>query len=92
MTDGTKVEGVASDLSVTGMSAFVPKPIGIGTPVTVRVRLPGTSDTAEIEATVRWTKGNNAIGLQFGMLRAAETHAITQILAQARKAEADAQG
>lgn len=51
-----------------------------GEKITLVIEFPGQSGTSEVEATVRWTKPGG-MGVQFGMMGARETHALTKLLA-----------
>jgi type IV pilus assembly protein PilZ len=84
--EGNVTEGVASDLSVTGMFVFTPKSLAVGTSLEIQLKLPGLPQSSVIPAHVRWVK-DGGVGLQFGLLGAAETHGIVQIIAQAKKAQ-----
>jgi type IV pilus assembly protein PilZ len=52
--------------------------VPFGTDVTIRVRLPGNKDELTLPGVVRWVR-NDGMGIQFGLLGAKETHAITEI-------------
>ena len=74
--------GTAADVSVGGI--FVEAVDGamsipFGTNVTVHVRVSG--ELLELPGVVRWTR-NGGIGVQFGLLGARETHAITEAIAR----------
>jgi type IV pilus assembly protein PilZ len=73
------ISGNAKDVSLGGM--FIEAPgvsPAFGTPITVVCRLPGLDREARLPAVVRWTKGGG-FGVQFGLLGARETHAITKL-------------
>jgi len=78
--------GEARDVSVGGIFVETASPFPFGTEVVVHVRLPGYKDELAMPAVVRWT-GEDGMGLQFQLLGARETHAITEIV---RKANAGA--
>jgi type IV pilus assembly protein PilZ len=71
--------GKARDVSVGGLFVETPAPFAFGTEVVVLLRLPGHKDELAMPATVRWT-GQDGMGLQFGLLGARETYAITEIV------------
>ena len=85
--EGEKIDGVASDIGLTGMFVCIPCALDIGAPVDVRVRLPGMDAKAQIPATVRWCK-SDGVGLQFGVMGARETHGVVEIIEQVRGAQA----
>ena len=71
--------GQAKDVSVGGMFVETTSPFPFGTDVIVHARLPGYKDELRMPAVVRWTR-SDGMGLQFGLLGARETHAITEIV------------
>lgn len=71
--------GEAKDVSVGGMFVETMTPFPFNTEVIVHVRLPGYKDELAMPATVRWTR-DDGMGLQFGLLGARETHALTEIV------------
>jgi type IV pilus assembly protein PilZ len=73
------IAGNAKDVSLGGMfiEASGPSP-AFGTPVTIVCELPGLGREARLPAVVRWTKAGG-FGVQFGLLGARETHAITKL-------------
>jgi hypothetical protein len=76
---GTQVAGVCRDLSVGGMHIQTQSPAPFGAKVTVYAELPGTRSTSAFPGVVRWAK-QGEMGVQFEMLGARDTHAITQVL------------
>ncbi len=77
--DGPAVSGSASDISLGGM--FVESEVAppFGTNVTIVTRLPGLEGEARLPGIVRWNKPSG-FGVQFGLLGARETHAITDLM------------
>jgi type IV pilus assembly protein PilZ len=71
-------DGIARDISLGGMFIESPSAPSFGTAILVRVALPGRREQVLLPGIVRWT-GHNGVGIQFGLLGARETHAITQI-------------
>lgn len=74
--------GTAADLSLGGMfveSLDAQLTIPFGARVTVHVRV--ANDLVELPGIVRWTRGGG-VGVQFGLLGARETHAITEAIAR----------
>ncbi|HMJ12103.1 MAG TPA: PilZ domain-containing protein [Polyangiaceae bacterium] len=73
------ITGDAKDVSLGGM--FIEAPDAsppFGTAITVVCELPGLDREARLPAVVRWTKAGG-FGVQFGLLGARETHAITRL-------------
>ncbi len=79
MKDGAAVTGVAKDLSLGGMFIESEQAPPFGTDLTIVGRLPGASSESRLPGVVRWTKPGG-FGIQFGLLGARETHAISQLL------------
>jgi hypothetical protein len=77
--EGARTAGVCCDLSVGGMHIQTQSPAPYASKVTVYVQLPGTRSTSVLPGVVRWTRPNE-MGVQFDMLGARETHAITSVL------------
>jgi type IV pilus assembly protein PilZ len=70
--------GVAKDLSVGGMFIETTHAVSVGMELVVRIAFPGHGERAAVPATVRWTSADG-MGVQFGLLGARVTHAITEI-------------
>lgn len=81
---GESFEGLAKDISLGGMYIEASVVPSFGTKISVACRLPGTQQEATLPAVVRWVKPDG-FGIQFGLLGARETHAITQLLANRRQ-------
>jgi hypothetical protein len=79
LTDGSEVYGVAKDISVGGMYVECRESVPFGAKLTVVGKLPGLPDQARLPGVVRWSK-EGGFGVQFGLLGARETHAITQLM------------
>ena len=73
------ISGSAKDVSLGGMfvETTAPSP-AFGTKLTIVCRLPGLDRDARLPAVVRWTKAGG-FGVQFGLLGARETYAITKL-------------
>ena len=69
--------GVGRDISVGGMFVETGSPPPFGAEVTIAVQLPGQKDRLVLPAVVRWTRPDG-MGVQFGLLGARETYAITE--------------
>jgi type IV pilus assembly protein PilZ len=80
LDDGPRVDATCENLSLGGMFLRTTGPIpAFGTPVTVFVHFPGLKQETAIKSIVRWSKPGG-IGIQFGVMGARETHALTQLL------------
>jgi CheY-like chemotaxis protein len=76
-----EVIGNARDVSVGGMFVETREAVPFGARVVVRIRL-RDEPMLKMPATVRWVSVDG-VGVQFGLLGARETHAITQLVARA---------
>lgn len=72
-------QGVARDLSIGGMLVESTFPASFGDEVVVRIPLTDRGPL-NLRGIVRWSR-EGAIGIQFGLLGARETYAITQMMA-----------
>ena len=77
------LKGVAKDISVGGMFIETETAPAFGSEVIVRFHLPDRKEEMVLPALVRWT-GSGGMGLQFGLLGARETHAITEVVRKAQ--------
>ena len=73
------VEGLGRDLSVGGMFIESGATLAFNTKLTIVCRIPGMDADSRLPAIVRWAKPGG-FGVQFGMLGARETHAITRLM------------
>ena len=73
-----KVAAVARDISLGGMFIETAFPAAVGVAVLVGVTFPGHRKPMLLSGTVRWANASG-MGVQFGLLGARETHAITEI-------------
>lgn len=73
-----KRTGRATDISLGGMFVRVPSPPAFSTEVVVHFRVRGHRGLLSIPGVVRWTR-TDGMGIQFGLLGARETFAITEI-------------
>jgi hypothetical protein len=71
-------DGRARDVSVGGMLIESATPAPFNAEIVVSVRLPGSGEVMQLPARVRWGRGSG-MGVQFGLLGAKETHAITEL-------------
>jgi len=77
---GDRSEARCRDVSLGGMFIDTATPLPYGTAVRVFLRLPGLRDEAVIESVVRWSTPSG-MGVQFGVMGARVTHALTQLIA-----------
>lgn len=73
-----------TDLSLGGAFIQTDDPPAFGATIAVFVTFPGSTRETEIGCTVRWRHGDG-VGVQFGMLRARDTYALTEYLAKEAK-------
>ncbi len=85
---GNRGCGRATDLSVGGIRIETDAATPFGCVVIVKLRLPGCPRELTLPAVVRWTHGG-AMGLQFGLIGARETHLITERATGSRPLEAE---
>jgi uncharacterized protein (TIGR02266 family) len=71
--------GRAKDLSLGGMYVQTTSPLPFGSEVVVHVVLPGQKAPMALPAVVRWSRPTEGMGLQFGLIGARETYAITEL-------------
>lgn len=74
-----RARGQAKDISLGGMYVETQRPAEFGADVVVHVQLPGQRAPFALPAIVRWTRAGSGMGLQFGLLGARETYAITEL-------------
>ena len=72
------VHGAARDISLGGMFIETALPAAVGATLVLGFTLPGHRKSMLVSATVRWTS-KAGMGVQFGLLGASETHAITEM-------------
>jgi hypothetical protein len=75
---GAAITGVGRDISLGGMFVEASEVPPFGTDLTIVGRLPGMDRDSRLPAVVRWNKPGG-FGVQFGLLGARETHAITRL-------------
>jgi type IV pilus assembly protein PilZ len=76
---GQSFNALAKDISLGGMYIEAAPVPAFGAKMQVICRLPGMSEDSSLPAVVRWVKPGG-FGIQFGLLGARETHAITSLL------------
>ena len=74
-----RIEGMARDISVGGMFVETDFPAAFGAAIVVYIKLPAEKKELVLPAIVRWTK-STGMGVQFGLIGARETHAITEVV------------
>lgn len=72
------LHGVAKDISIGGMFIQTDTPAAFGSEVTVKVKLPTAKAELTLRGVVRWVR-DGGMGVQFGLMGALETHAITEL-------------
>jgi len=78
---GSRGQGIGKDISIGGMFIETSEAATFGSEVVVRVRLrtaSGTDQDFDLPGVVRWVR-SGGMGVQFGLLGALETHAITEM-------------
>ena len=77
--DGAVITGHGRDISLGGMFIEATEVPAFGTAVTITTQLPGIPGDARLPAVVRWSS-TGGFGVQFGLLGARDTHAITRLM------------
>jgi type IV pilus assembly protein PilZ len=77
------IMGQAKDVSVGGMFVATDTPLAFGAELVIHLTLPGQAEALVLPGVVRWVR--NGMGVQFGLLGARETHAITEYIAAHEK-------
>jgi hypothetical protein len=77
--DGPWIEAESHDISIGGMFIETTEPASYGAKVQIYIQLPGLKQETLIEAVVRWSK-TTGMGVQFAMMGARETHALTRMI------------
>jgi hypothetical protein len=70
--------GRAKDISLGGMFIETDKPLAFGADLVVHITLPAQKTPFALPGVVRWNR-NGGMGVQFGLIGARETHAITEL-------------
>jgi len=71
--------GRSKDISLGGMFVYVEQPLPFGADLVVHVLLPGQKAPFALPGVVRWSRPGEGMGIQFGLMGARETHAITEL-------------
>jgi PilZ domain len=77
--EGLRIEAEFRDVSLGGMYIETTTPLPYGTAVRVYLRLPGMKQETRIDSIVRWAEPTG-MGVQFGVMGARETYALTSLL------------
>lgn len=77
--DGAPFSGFAKDISIGGIFVEAAQNLAFGTEITIVARFPGTKVDSRLPGVVRWSKPGG-LGIQFGLLGARETHAISELM------------
>lgn len=75
---GESFVATCHDISLGGMFITSDAQPAFGTQLTVQISLPGQRGPLALPCVVRWNK-SDGFGVQFGLLGARETHAITRL-------------
>ena len=78
---GPRQKGICRDLSLGGMHVQTTQPAPFGANVTIYIQLKDAQTISELPGIVRWVK-DDEMGVQFGLLGARETYALTEMLAE----------
>jgi type IV pilus assembly protein PilZ len=78
--EGARKAGVCRDFSLGGMHVDASEPAPYGANIKIYLKLKGTSAESALPGIVRWVKPGS-MGVQFGLLGARETYAISEMLA-----------
>jgi type IV pilus assembly protein PilZ len=76
-----QVNGIGKDISIGGMFIETSTAAAFGAEIIIRVRLrtaTGSAGDFDLPGVVRWVR-DGGMGVQFGLLGAHETHAITEL-------------
>lgn len=73
------VKGRSKDISLGGMFVLTEAPLAFGVELVIHITLPGQKSAFALPAVVRWSRTGEGMGVQFGLLGARETHAITEL-------------
>jgi Tfp pilus assembly protein PilZ len=78
MSGGASIVGLAKDISIGGMFIESTAKVEFGMQVSIVLRLPNTQADAHLPGVIRWLKPGG-FGVQFGLLGARDTHAISEL-------------
>jgi PilZ domain len=78
VSGGAAIIGRARDISVGGMFIESETSVSFGTEVSIVLRLPNAKADLRLPAVIRWLNPGG-FGVQFGLLGARETHALSEL-------------
>jgi type IV pilus assembly protein PilZ len=78
-TGDARRPGRSKDISLGGMFIHVERPLEFGAELVVHLTLPGQKAPFALPGVVRWSRAGEGMGIQFGLMGARETHAITEL-------------
>lgn len=78
-SDDARHPGRSRDISLGGMFIRVEEPLAFGAELVVYITLPGQKAPFTLPGVVRWSRAGEGMGIQFGLMGARETHAITEL-------------
>jgi len=81
VADGPRRPGVCRDFSLGGMHIDTAEAAPFGANVTIYMTIGDAPSPSALPGIVRWVKPGS-MGIQFGLLGARETYAITELLAK----------
>lgn len=73
-----RIAGQARDISLGGMFIVTATPLPFSAEIVVHISFPTQKTPFAIPGVVRWTR-SDGMGVQFGLIGARETHAITEL-------------
>lgn len=76
---GPRIDAMCGDISLGGAFIETLTTAPFGAAIRVFIRLPGLAEESAIDGIVRWTKPTG-MGVQFGVMGARQTRALTQLL------------
>jgi type IV pilus assembly protein PilZ len=77
--DGPWTEAESTDIGLGGMFIETAETAPYGAAIQIYIQLPGLKQETLIDAVVRWRK-ETGMGVQFGVMGARETYALTQLI------------
>lgn len=77
-SDGSTFTAKGRDISIGGMFVESQEAVTFGEELSIEVRLPRAKQALVLPAIVRWL-GPGGFGVQFGLLGARETHALSEL-------------
>lgn len=81
---GESFSGTAKDISIGGMFVETEQRVAFGDELSIVVHVPSAKQDLVLPAIVRWL-APGGFGVQFGLLGARETHAISQLFTSRAK-------